>query len=154
MTDSRTICAQPPGRFFWMTWGGGIEKWLQQDGKVGGKLSDFSTHFQLRGLRKSGREPVYVANFLLMHCEATTAPPRELNHYWSVAAATLCNISQSSEEGRRPGAEVKFRKILWAKISTLCNQCPSPFNSMISWNDNWLICAIIFWPKIIKLWYY
>ena len=61
--------------------GRGIEKGLQQDRKVGGKLSDFLTHFQLRGLPKSGREPVYVANFLLMHCGATTAPPRELNHY-------------------------------------------------------------------------
>ena len=49
--------------------------------KGGGHVSDFLTHFQLRGLPKSGREPVYVANFLLMHCEATTAPPRELNHY-------------------------------------------------------------------------
>ena len=61
--------------------GRGIEKGLQQDGKVGGKLSDFLTHFQLRRLLKSGREPVYVTNFSLMHCGATTSPPCELNHY-------------------------------------------------------------------------
>ena len=43
--------------------------------------------------------------------DATTAPPRELNHYWSAAAATLCNISQSTR-GQKTRSRGQILKIL------------------------------------------